>query len=164
MSPFDWKERSTLNRALILVAQLVILFEVAATPGCTTELLEPAVRENLQNPTIVFNGTVLKMAPNPQPQTGSVLVVYQLAKYHVNRVCKGGYAEEEMVVDHLILDSKELEEVKVGDTVCITVERSDRIYTRWSYPGIREESDTVETYYVGGKVTLGTYADCDCSH
>ena len=43
-------------------------------------------------------------------------------------------------------------------------EKSAKVFNGWNYPGIREESDTVETYYIGDKVKPGTDADCVCPH
>ncbi|HJS81817.1 MAG TPA: hypothetical protein VJ742_03185, partial [Nitrososphaera sp.] len=108
-------------------------------------------------------GTVLNMAPNPQAESGTALTVYQLAKYRIDRVCKGFYEGNEIIVDHLILSTKELEGGKVGDQVCIRVRKSERVFNRWDYPEIRKESDDVKMFNIGGQVKSNNDPDCSCS-
>lgn len=100
--------------------------------------------------TLVFEGTVLKIG-HPMPASG-FNAFYRLAKYRVERVCRGKYTKSEIVVDHLSLTTKELNAIKVGDRVRVTVVSSKKIFTRFDEEGIREKSDKVKVFYVGGEV------------
>ena len=110
---------------------------------------------------ISFQGTLLALSPNPGPVSGGI-AAYQLAKYRVVRVCLGQLDSQEIVVDQLILTGDELDSLKVGDTVCVLAHRSNKILSRWNYPGIREESDPVETYYLCDSAKLASDPDCKC--
>ena len=61
---------------------------------------------------IVFVGTLQAISPDTGMVSGD-LAIYRLAKYHVQRLCRGQYKEKEIVVDHLIVTGRELEGVKV---------------------------------------------------
>ena len=99
---------------------------------------------------IMFEGTVLQIGPSVPP-TG-VLTHYRLAKYRVERVCRGNYAGKEIIVDHFSLTGRELESVKVGDRVFVAVDKNKEIQLREDVAGLRESTDVVETYYIGGGV------------
>lgn len=101
-----------------------------------------------------FEGTVLKIGPNPGYLSG-VNPAYQLVKYRVDRVISGKYKGKEIVVDHLLMDGKELNGVKVGDKVCISasIKSNSEIFLRTNAKGLREASQSVRTFYVAGKVT-----------
>jgi hypothetical protein len=109
---------------------------------------------------IVFEGTVLKMAP-PTPRSG-LIFPYRLVKYRVERVCKGKYTGEEIVVDHQVIAGSELDGVKVGDKVGVAVKRLRTVAERWDAEGIRTPSDVVPIFYVGGGVTPAQATPCSC--
>jgi hypothetical protein len=109
---------------------------------------------------LIIEGTVLSMSP-PTPGSG-VIAFYRLVKYKVNRVCKGRYSDSEIVVDHWVVTTKELEGVKIGDKVCFAVNRSKRILRRWNADGIRATSDLVPVFYIGNAVAPPSTEPCDC--
>ena len=100
--------------------------------------------------TLIFEGTVLSIGP-PVPASG-MSAWYRLAKYRIERVSYGHYANREIVVDHLSLTTHELDGLKAGDRVCVVVERSKETFMRTNVSGIREEAEKVDTFYVGGEV------------
>jgi hypothetical protein len=109
---------------------------------------------------LVFEGTVLKIAPSV-PASGE-FAFYRLAKYRVESVCRGRYEGAEIVVDHLSLTTKELDGIKVGDRVCVTVRPSKKLSMRQNVEGIRTESERVETFYIGGEVQPpGSHCECE---
>jgi len=111
---------------------------------------------------IVFKGRVLALAPAPGIVSGDI-AVYQLAKYHVDHVCMGFLSSDEVVVDYLILNGDELASTKVGDTVCVIATGSNKILARWNAPGIREETESVDTYYIGEPPYRNSDSRCECS-
>lgn len=106
------------------------------------------------NETLVFEGIVSRIGPDPGYLSGG-LPAYQLVKYRIERIILGRYEGREIVVDHLILTGKELEGIKVGDRICVTVGASERIDLRVNAKGIRKVSQAVKTFYIGGKVSKG---------
>lgn len=124
--------------------------------GTTTRGLE-----KLKTEAIVFEGTVLRFAPEPAWVSGNT-AVYRLVKYRVERVCGGRYADAEIVVDHLILNGKELEGIKVGDKVCVSVDKTNKIFARYNEKGIREPSDVVKVFYIGDNVSPAKKPPCEC--
>ena len=108
---------------------------------------------------LIFEGTVLKIAP-PVPASGFA-AFYRLAKYRVERVCRGRYAKSEIVVDHLSLTTNELNAIKVGDRVCVSVEPSKKIFARFNVKGIREESERIKIFYIGSDVPPPN-SPCEC--
>jgi len=112
---------------------------------------------------IVFEGTVLKIGAR-MPASGQFMF-YRLAKYRIDHVCSGSYSENEMVVDHLSLfTAEELEGVKVGDRACVAVEsRKEKDIGSHSYEkGLREKSEKIDTFYVGGEVVPVKATSCEC--
>ena len=107
---------------------------------------------------IVFQGRVLKLAPEPRQKSGGDLVV-RLVKYKVQRICEGEYTGSEIVVDHLMVTGEELKGLKVGDVVCVTVEKRKKLSSRWNASGIREPSEIVNMFYVAPNLTR---ASCRC--
>lgn len=102
---------------------------------------------------VVFEGTLEKLGRNPDVVSG-VMAVYRLAKYRVERVCKGTYDKSEMVVDHLVFDRGEFEGFNVGDKVCVTAKISNKVHTRYDAEGIRDPSETITIFYVASnKIT-----------
>ena len=106
----------------------------------------PSQPENV----LVFEGTIEKLAPNPGIVSGTI-AVYRLARYRVTRVCSGKYEEKEIVIDHLVFDRKEFEGLKVGDRVCVTATISDKTLVRYDAEGIRDPSETINTFYVAAE-------------
>jgi hypothetical protein len=122
------------------------------------------VQVGAQNPSvedIVFEGIVERIAPDSGVVSGN-LAVYRLSQYRVRQVCKGRYRGSRIVVDHLILTGKELEEIKVGDQVCVSVKRSNKILARFNSNGIRRPTERVNIFYIAGKVDVTSISDCRC--
>jgi hypothetical protein len=102
---------------------------------------------------IVFEGTIERLAPNPEFVSGWN-AVYRLAKYRVERVCAGEFEGKEIVIDHIVFDRKEFEGVNVGDRVCVAAKISSRIDTRIDADDIRSPSQNVTTFYIAAnKIT-----------
>lgn len=101
----------------------------------------------------MFEGALDKLGRNPDFVSGQ-MAVYRLAKYRVERVCKGTYDKSEIVVDHLVFNRKEFGGFDVGDRVCVTAKISNKVHTRYNAEGIREPSETITTFYVAAdKIT-----------
>lgn len=100
---------------------------------------------------IVFVGVVERIAPDTRILSGDI-AVYRLVKYKIEKVCGGKFAENEIVVDHLVLDGNELKGVQVGDRVRVAVKKSKSVLMRFDAKGIREPSERVKVFFVGGKV------------
>jgi hypothetical protein len=142
---------------LSLVVHLVLIGS-----SCGSRPPDPTSEKTEDNrDKVVFRGTVLAVAPNPMAGSG-IVAIYQLAKYRVDRVCQGQLSVQTVVVDHLILTGTELESIKPGTNVCVVAKRSGKIPNRWDYPGIREPSEEVKTYYVGENVKVGEDPACEC--
>lgn len=112
-------------------------------------------------PGLIIVGTVLKVGPSPERDSGGV-EVYQLIRYRVNRVCKGQYKGEEIIVDHLILRSDELRGLKVGDKVCVAISPQRQLSPRYDDGEIRQTTDVVQTYYVGTLLKETKSSSCAC--
>lgn len=122
------------------------------TPFALPKRIEVAnVQTNSADTTsLAFEGTVLKLGPRV-PGSG-VMAFYRLAKYRVERVSSGHYSGSEIVVDHVSMTGDELETLRIGDRVCVSVLESNKIFSVSRVPGIREESERVELFYIGGDV------------
>lgn len=107
---------------------------------------------------IVFQGRVIKRTRDSSEKSGGDLV-YGLVKYKIERVCEGEYTGSEIVVDHLMISGRELKGLKVGDVVCVTVEKQKTISTRRNAPGIREPSEVANMFYRAQNLTR---ASCSC--
>lgn len=118
----------------------------------------PAVKEGGPE-LIVFQGRLIKVDRSLREKSGQNLV-YRLAKYKVEQVCEGEYTDSEIVVDHMVLTGRELKGLKVGDRVCVTVEKKKNITVRFNAPGIREPSDIVDMFYRAQNLTR---APCKCA-
>ena len=86
--------------------------------------------------------------------------IYQLAKYKVVTVCAGTYEQKEIVVDHLLISGDELMSLHAGDKVYLTLSTSKTLPTRSNEEGFRTPSQTVETFYIGGKPDVTAPAQC----
>ena len=109
---------------------------------------------------VVFEGTVVKIGPR-MPASGYFLF-FRLAKYQVEKVCRGKYDKKEIIVDHLSLyTGEELEGIKVGDRVYLAVEPTKKeSLGKTLVEGIRESYDNVDAIYVGGEVVPANGEDC----
>lgn len=96
---------------------------------------------------VVFEGTLEKLGRNPDFVSG-VMAVYRLAKYRVERVCRGTYDKSEIVVDHSVFNREEFDGFDVGDRVCVIAEISNKIPSRYDAEGIRGPSEMITTFYV----------------
>lgn len=133
-------------RAKIIVLTFVVLgISVGSFPQQST-------RSAHETPDLIFEGTVLQIGPDSGRVSGRA-AVYQLVKYRVNHVCHGSYSEKEIVVDHLILYRKQLSGIRVGDKVCVSVNKSSEIFVRNNVNGIRTPSEAITTFFIGGQVT-----------
>lgn len=110
---------------------------------------------------IVFEGRVIKIAPEPQAVSGGA-AVYRLVKYEVERVCRGKLNDKQIIVDHLILDRSELKGIKEGDLLCVEVKTAKTLPTITYEPGIRNKGEKVKTYYDGWNAPKAVQ-HCDCS-
>lgn len=119
------------------------------------------VRNKDSSQKIVFVGTVRRIASDTGIRSGD-LAIYRLVSYKVEHVCQGEYNEKAIVVDHLILTGKELDGIKVGDRVCVSVEKSKNVLARFNAEGIRSSNETVKIFFVGGKVA-GSSEGLSCS-
>ena len=108
----------------------------------------PPPSENL-----MLDAIVERIGRNPGIGSGR-LAVYQFAKYRIVEICAGEYGRPEIVVDHLILTTEELKELKVGDRVRLPVRRSKTILTRNNEEGFREATDEVSEFYIGERPML----------
>jgi hypothetical protein len=146
----------------LLVAALTFVIGVAFSVFWVAPRVSHIPPASVSVPTdglLVFEGTVLQIAPPVAPS--GVFANYRLAKYRVERVCRGHYEQPEVIVDHLSLTARELDGIKIGDRVCVSVELSKEIFVRTNVEGIREESERVETFYIGGRVAAPG-SPCEC--
>src|SRR5262245_2506490 len=102
---------------------------------------------------LAFEGVVLQIGPDPGYLSGDT-PAYQLVNYRIERIITGRYEGKEIVLDHLILTGKELEGIKAGARVCVTVRVSKEIGLRVKAKGIRKASQAVKVFYIGGKGKL----------
>jgi len=108
--------------------------------------------------TLVIDAFVEKIGAAPKVGSG-VRAVYQFAKYNVTQVCKGEYRQQDIVVDHLMLDGNELDAFRPGDRVRLVIQQSKTILTRNNEDGFRNARDKVEFFYTGERPKL-LGADC----
>ena len=137
------KNRENSDRRVVFLVVLVLLASLGCNPNNHGQILT----NNSTTDTIVFEGTLETLGPDLKMASG-VLAVYRLAKYRVDRVCEGKYDQSEIVVDHLILSTKEFEGIDVNDRVCLKVRMSNKILARYNADGIRSPSDDVKTFYI----------------
>ena len=99
---------------------------------------------------LMFEGTVLDIGEDVPPS--GECAFYRFAKYRVERVTLGHYSGRDIVVNHLSLSSDELDSIKIGDRVCVSVSVSKEILSTRYEKRFREPSERVETFYIGGEV------------
>jgi hypothetical protein len=102
---------------------------------------------------LVIDGIVQKIGTAPGVGSGD-LAIYQFAKYRVTSVCEGEYDQQEIIVDHIILEGNELDRFRPGDKVRLVIKKSNTIFTRNNEDGFRNASDKVEVFYIGEKPKL----------
>ena len=106
-----------------------------------------------QSPNLVLEGIVEKIGDAPGVGSG-FHAVYQFAKYGVTSICEGEYDQQEIIVDHIILEGNELDRFRPGDKVRLVIKKSNTIFTRNNEDGFRNASDKVEVFYIGEKPKL----------
>lgn len=111
-----------------------------------------------QSQTLVLEGIVEKIGDAPGVGSG-LRAIYQFAKYRVTSICEGEYDQQEIIVDHLILEGNELDSFRPGDKVRLVIKKSNTIFTRNNEDGFRNASDKVEVFYTGEKPKLLS-SDC----
>lgn len=154
------KERSHVNSNLSLVLAVLLLLMVWSN-GCDQFTAQEPAQQATTAETLVFEGVLEKLGPDPGVTNGR-FAAYRLAKYRVERLCKGEYDQSEIVIDHSIFTGKEFEGIKVNDRVCVTVKRSKKIQARNNADGIRSPSDVVTTFYISeSPITQPTVGCCD---
>ena len=99
---------------------------------------------------IILDAVVEKIGHAPGVGSG-FHAVYQFAKYRVTSVCEGEYDQQQIVVDHLMLEGNELDGFRPGDKVRLVLLRSNTIFTRNNEDGFRNAGDKVEIFYIGEK-------------
>jgi hypothetical protein len=135
----------------ILIALITFVLGVGLSRLMIRQHVTPVSTVNTEDEkSLIFEGTVLKIGP-PVPASGQ-FAFYRLAKYRVEKVHYGHYEGNEIVVDHLSLTTHELDGLKEGDRVCVHASRLKEIFMRTYVSGIREESEKVDTFYIGGEV------------
>ena len=135
----------------------VIIYSLLAVISFSGSTISAA--ESDKGNQLIFEGQVLAIGPSPGYGSGGVQA-YQLVKYRVIHVCKGKYSENEILVDHLLLDPDELKDLKVGDNVCVGVTKKKDMSSRWNDDVLRHVSDKVDVYYVALEVFI---RNCRCS-
>ena len=100
---------------------------------------------------LLFAGTVLQIGP-PVPGSG-FFIFYRLAKFRVDRIVIGNYSRAEIVVDQLSRSGEEVNDLRLGDRVCVTVEKSKKIFSRMNVRGLREETEQIDTFYLVTNIT-----------
>jgi hypothetical protein len=93
-----------------------------------------------------FEGIVMRMGP--ETFNSGVLSTYRLMQYHVVRVANGNFEGKTIVVDHPVLDYRELARIHTGDTVCVSVKRVKHLSSRYNAPGIRDPKGKIKWFYV----------------
>jgi hypothetical protein len=116
------------------------------------------IRTKITTDTIVFEGTVERLGPDPGIVSG-IFAAYKLARYRVDKVCEGKYDASEIVVDHLVFTGKEFDDIAVNDRVCVAVKISKEMAERYNAEGLRSPSDDIKTFYIAPdaikKIELG---------
>lgn len=119
----------------------------------TSPAREPESGASEPESIVVFEGTLEKLGRNPDLVSG-LMAVYRLAKYRVERVCKGTYDKSEIVVDQLVFNREEFDGFNVGDRVCVVAKISSKVHTRYDAEGIRDPSEKITTFYIASnKIT-----------
>lgn len=138
--------------------RLFFLFLVGVAPLFGTGSASPAPLFRSDSH-IIFSGEVIEIGPSPGFGSGGVRA-YQLVKYRVLDVCEGGFQGQEIIADHLILDPRELDTLRIGQRVCVGVKTTREIAPRYDDEKIRKSTDHVETFYIVHDIFI---RNCQCS-
>lgn len=140
-------------RKLLLVAiTLVALYSSSGANGL------PARKSSAP---IIIEGTILDMSPViGQGRPSGIFPHYRLVKYKVDRVCKGKYKGDEIVIDHVVVSGDELKDQKVGDKVYALAWRGNKGGTIHTYRGIRDSTKGLKYVYRGGGVLPAVSPSC----
>lgn len=84
--------------------------------------------QKLAGPVAIVKATLMEMAPDPGILSGTV-AVYRFARYRVDGVCSGRYAEKEIVVGHLVPLDSFVGNTKPGDSLVLSIRKSARPLT-----------------------------------
>lgn len=125
---------------------------------CLTFLLTHACQSRARVPqsqseNLVIDAIVQKIGVAAGVGSGR-LAVYQFAKYKVISVCEGEYGQQEIIVDHIMLEGNELDGFRPGDKVRLVIKKSNTIFTRNDEDGFRNARDKVKFFYIGEKPKL----------
>ena len=99
---------------------------------------------------LVIAAVLEGLGQHPGATSGS-RQIFQLAKYRVVAVCSGTLDQKEIVVDHLLVSGDELQSLRVGDKVYLSLGRSNTISWRFDEDGFRSPSEKVDTFFIGHK-------------
>ena len=132
----------------------MICFALVFIHACQSKArVAPSETQNL-----VIEAFVEKIGAAPRVGSG-VRAVYQFAKYNVTQVCEGEYHQQDIVVDHIMLDGDELDGFRPGDKVRLVIKKSNTIFTRNNEDGFRNTHEKVAVFYIGEKPKLLS-SDC----
>jgi len=141
-----------MRKLLLVVITLTVLYGSSGAIGLPTRK---------GNKPIIIEGTILDMSPTfGQGKPSGIFPHYRLVKYRVDRVCKGKYEEDEIVIDHIIVSGDELKDRKVGDKVYALTWRIKKEGTIYTYKGIRDSTEGIKYLYHGGDVLMATSTGC----
>jgi hypothetical protein len=122
----------------LLMYMFKYLFIIAVSIALIFTTQNQCVNASERQRKITFEGTLLSYSPRLNIACG-VLYIHQLAKYRVNKVLKGKYPDNEIVVDHPACDGDVFKDIPIGSRVKITVivKRKYNVITK--HHGIRED-------------------------
>jgi hypothetical protein len=127
----------------LLKILVMVLFSIFAIGGAgIAQVIKPTDKK------ILFEGKVSKVGEKNELMSG-VFASYQLMEYNVIKVVKGNYADNKIIVDHLVLSGKELNGVKLGSKVCIEVTKIKNLPDRMDDNIVRRSEDKVDWFYLG---------------
>lgn len=97
---------------------------------------------------IIIEAMVLDMSPViGHGRPSGIVPHYRLVRYKVERVCKGKYAGNEIVIDHSMPGDDELKDVKVGDRVYVLFTKGKKEGTVHTYKGLRDTTEGLKHVY-----------------
>jgi len=137
--------------------RLLFLFLVSVVPLLAIGSASPASLFESDGH-MIFSGEVIEIGPSPGFGSGGVRA-YQLVKYRVLDVCEGSFKGQEIIADHLILDPRELDNLKIGQRACVGVKKTREIAPRYDDEKIRKSTDHVETFYIVHDIFI---RNCQC--
>ena len=96
--------------------------------------------------TVTFEATLLAYGPRLLEKCGQNFV-HQVARYRVERVVDGEYAEKEIVAYHPACDGNVFRRIPIGSRVKLTVRALDNYFGTTKHRGIRE-NERPKIFYV----------------